>query len=342
MTLTSGAILIVVLTALASWLPVPYVVLSPGPTANTLGTDGSNGEVISISGHATYPTSGHLQLLTVSLRGGPGRRMDLVTALRAWFDPHDAVVPTKVEFPDNPTPQQVEKRNAEDMELSQSAATTAALTQLGIPIERDIVVKSIQEGAPALGTLKAGDVVRSVDGKPASTPESVSSAIQAHTPGDPVSMTVERGGKTLTLQVPTAANEQGKARIGVEQAVRQTYPFQVKIGLQDVGGPSAGMMFALGIIDKLTPGELTGGQFVAGTGTIDDSGKVGPIGGIQQKLAGARAAGARWFLAPADNCGETHGVVPKGLRVVKVSTLKEAYADVTAIGQGKAAALPTC
>ena len=87
-TLTSGAILIVVLTALASWLPVPYVVLSPGPTTNTLGTDGRHGDVISISGHATYPTSGHLQLLTVSLTGGPGRRMDLVTALRAWFDPH--------------------------------------------------------------------------------------------------------------------------------------------------------------------------------------------------------------------------------------------------------------
>ena len=134
LTLTSALVLVVLLTAIAAMLPVPYVVLSPGPTANTLGTDGDSGDVIAISGRKTYPTSGRLHLLTVSVAGGPGHRMDLVSALRAWLDPQDAVVPTAQVYPDDATEEQVRQRNAEEMQLSQNSATTAALTQLQIPI----------------------------------------------------------------------------------------------------------------------------------------------------------------------------------------------------------------
>lgn len=340
--LSVGAFLIVVLTAVAALLPVPYVVLSPGPTANTLGADGANGEVITISGHQTYPTSGHLQLLTVSLRGGPGRRMDLVTAIRAWLDPHEAVVPTDVEFPDKPTVQQVQKQNAEEMQLSQTSATTAALTQLGIPIKRDVAVRAVTEDSPARGVLRAGDLVISVDGKKTPTLEDVSAGIQAKKPGDSHQFVVRRGAAEQTLTVPTRDNGKGTAVVGIELAVKQTYPFDVKISLQDVGGPSAGLMFSLGIVDKLTPGELTGGAFVAGTGTIDDNGAVGPIGGIQQKLAGARNAGATVFLAPAANCADTRGAVPDGLRVIKVATLKEAVAALDAVREKRIDALPSC
>jgi PDZ domain-containing protein len=95
------------------------------------------------------------------------------------------------------------------------------------------------------------------------------------------------------------------------------------------------MMFALGIVDKLTPGEMTGGEVLAGTGTIDSSGQVGPIGGIRQKLWGADEAGADWFLAPASNCDEVTGHVPDGMRVFAVKTLDEARSVVEAIGDGE-------
>jgi PDZ domain-containing protein len=118
------------------------------------------------------------------------------------------------------------------------------------------------------------------------------------------------------------------------------FPFQVKINIGNVGGPSAGMMFALAIIDKLTPSNLTGGKFIAGTGEIEVDGAVDPIGGIQQKMAAARAAGATVFLAPADNCSDTAGSVPAGLRVVKVSTLRGAIGALKAVKAGKP--VPSC
>ncbi len=141
----------------------------------------------------------------------------------------------------------------------------------------------------------------------------------------------------------TSRGEEGQTLLGVLIDPKYTFPIQVDIKIENIGGPSAGMMFSLGIIDKLTPGPMTGGKKIAGTGTIDSSGQVGPIGGIQQKLVGARDAGAAWFLAPADNCREVVGQVPEGLRVVKVSTLREARVAVEAIGEGKdTSGLPTC
>src|SRR5690606_10810906 len=122
----------------------------------------------------------------------------------------------------------------------------------------------------------------------------------------------------------------------------EDFPFDVTIQLDNVGGPSAGMMFALGIVDVLTPGEATGGEDIAGTGTIAGDGDVGPIGGIRQKLYGARDAGADWFLAPQENCDEVTGHVPDGLRVVSVDTLADALTAVDAIAHGDVDGLPAC
>ena len=103
------------------------------------------------------------------------------------------------------------------------------------------------------------------------------------------------------------------------------------------------MMFALGIIDTLTPGSLNGGEKVAGTGTISADGTVGPIGGIRQKLWGAKDAGADWFLAPESNCDEVVGHVPDGLRVFAVEDLDDSLAVLDAIRDGgDLDALPTC
>jgi len=153
--------------------------------------------------------------------------------------------------------------------------------------------------------------------------------------------TVRRAGTDLVLRVKTA-NVSGNAVVGVVLRTGFVFPTKVSINAGDVGGPSAGMMFSLAVYDKLTPGPLTGGADIAGTGTIDSAGTVGPIGGIQQKLVGARRGGAAWFLAPADNCNEVVGHVPDGLRVVKVATFTQARDAVEAIAAKRGASLPTC
>jgi PDZ domain-containing protein len=161
--------------------------------------------------------------------------------------------------------------------------------------------------------------------------------------GEPVTVTVRRGSRTTQVQVTTTAAEDGSTLLGVLVDPVYDFPFDVQIQVERIGGPSAGMTFALGIIDKLTPGPLTGGENIAGTGTVDASGAVGPIGGIRQKVAGARDAGADWFLAPAGNCAELVGHVPDGLRVVRVGTLGQARDAVEAIGAGRRTSqLPAC
>jgi PDZ domain-containing protein len=130
--------------------------------------------------------------------------------------------------------------------------------------------------------------------------------------------------------------------VGVEITEDYKFPFQVKFSVGDIGGPSAGMMFALGIVDKLTKLDLTAGRFIAGTGEITASGQVQPIGGIQQKMVGARNAGATIFLTPAANCADTKGAVPKGMRLVKVSTLNQAVTYLEALKSGQSSSVPSC
>ena len=154
-------------------------------------------------------------------------------------------------------------------------------------------------------------------------------------------MVLRRDGAEVQV-APVAGDREGVATIGVLMVGRYELPTEVTIHAGAVGGPSAGMMFALGIYDLLGPGELTGGKAIAGTGTIADDGAVGPIGGIRQKLVGARSGGASVFLAPADNCSEVVGHVPDGLQVVRVATFAEALTAVEKIASGDAAGLPTC
>jgi PDZ domain-containing protein len=146
----------------------------------------------------------------------------------------------------------------------------------------------------------------------------------------------------VTTHPDTGKADDGRTVLGIVLGVDYKLPFTVKIDVGNVGGPSAGLMFSLGIYDKLTDGALTGGSVIAGTGTIDDKGSVGPIGGIAQKMVGAREGGATFFLAPADNCAEAAGREPSGLQVIKVSSFDDALAAVTAIGKGNTSGLPHC
>jgi Lon-like protease len=338
LTLAIAGLATVVAIVVAVLLPVPYVILGPGPTLNTLGKS-SGQPLITISGHPTYSTTGNLNLVTVSYQGGPGSDMNIFQALRAWLDPSEAVVPETELFPAGQSAQQTQAQDTEQMTSSQQTATAAALTELHIPYQTVVSVVSTVPGYPASTVLKAGDVIEAVDGKPVTDQTSLSSMITAHPTGTVLTLEVLRAGKTLTVPVASKASG-GTAVIGVEVQEQYKFPFPVSISVGDIGGPSAGMMFALGIIDKLTPDNLTGGKFIAGTGEITASGQVQPIGGIQQKMVGARSAGATIFLTPASNCSDTTGAVPAGLRLVKVSTLSQAISDLEAIKAGKP--VPSC
>jgi PDZ domain-containing protein len=337
-TLLVAGIGVVAAALAAALLPVPYVILSPGPTLNTLGRT-SSGPLISISGHPTYPTNGHLNLVTVSFLGGPGDSFNVFTALRAWLTPHEAVVPEQELFPSGQSAQQVERQDTLQMVSSQETAEAAALCALNIHFTTLDTVTQTEKGLPAAGVLKPGDQIIGVDGTPVGCSHDSGTLIRQHPPGSRVTLTVLRKGQPQHITLKTA-NVQGHSVIGVFLTENFRFPFKINIKVGNIGGPSAGMMFALGIVDKLTPGSLTGGKFVAGTGEISANGAVSPIGGIQQKMAGARSAGATWFLTPAANCADTSRAVPAGLHLAKVATLHQALTDLAAIKAGRS--VPGC
>lgn len=340
-TITVSSVLLIGLLALSMILPVPYVVLHPGPTENTIGAFNGT-DVIVIDGHETYPTEGNLNLTTVSVTT-QDRKMYLIEALQGWLNPEDAVVPRESVYPADSSPDEVRARNAEQMVTSQQSAIAAALRELDIPIAERVFVDSITEGAPALGKLEAGDAILAVDGEEVATGDDVVRLITAHQPGEVAQFTVERAGDQLDVDVETtAAADDGRAVVGISAKVGFDFPFDVEVTLgEEIGGPSAGLMFALGIVDKLTPGPITGGAFIAGTGTIEPDGRVGEIGGIQQKIAGAHDAGATAFLVPAANCAAAVEADVSGIQLVKVETLADAVDSVEAVASGSSN-LPAC
>ncbi len=329
-------------------LPTSFVIQRPGPVFNTLGSvTTSSGEVplISVTGAETFPTSGALDMLTVQVVGSRERAPSWFELALAWFDPAKAVLPVDDVFPQGQSTQERNEESAVMMVDSQKEATAAALTELGYDVKPMVRVYSLTKDSAAQGILQPDDIIRAANGQPLTQTAELRTIINAGE-GAPVELTVERGGKTLTETVtPKETTVDGSTTwlIGVSTVHDYDFPIDVTIQLDNVGGPSAGMMFALGIIDTLTEGELNGGQNVAGTGTIDSTGTVGPIGGIRQKMYGAVGAGADWFLAPADNCDEVVGHIPSGLRVFSVKTLDDSLAVLTAIREhGDLDALPTC
>lgn len=341
--LLAGAFLVVVVV-IASLVPVPYVALLPGPVYDTLGeVDGQ--QLISIKGAPTYPTAGQLDLTTVLEHGGPSRPITLIGALSGWIRPAVAVLPEQLLYPPGVPAEQIDQQNTEDMIDSQESATVAALRQAGVPFTTTVVVQEVSADGPSADVLEAGDVIESVNGTKVGDPDGLRAAISKVAPGDDVRLVIDRTGSEQTVVVTTAAAPDDAARpvIGVIPRVGYTSDVTVKIQLDNVGGPSAGLMFALGIYDQLTPGALTGGRHIAGTGTMDVDGSVGPIGGIQQKMRAARDDGATLFMVPPGNCAEAVLAAPDGLRLVKAKTLKSATSSLESLEKlGDSAVLPTC
>lgn len=351
-TIVGIAALSVSLVALVAltFIPTQYVIQRPGPVFDTLGTaqdsDGTEVPLIEVSGAQTYPTGGNLDLTTVQVVGNRERTPTWFELALAWFDSSRAVVPIDSVFPEGVTNEQRDERNAALMIDSQHEATAAALIELGYDVGAQVEVVSVLKDAPAKGKLRTGDRILAIDGVHMSSATMLRERIQK-AKGDEVALSVLRDGRTTVIRIaPEQVKEASGATVwlvGVALATDYDFPVDIKLQLDNVGGPSAGMMFALGIIDTLTPGELNGGEKVAGTGTIDAAGKVGPIGGIRQKLYGARDSGASVFLAPESNCDEVVDHIPDGLKVYRTGTLTESLDILGVIADhGDTSKLPVC
>ncbi len=335
---------IVVLT----FLPTSFVIQRPGPVFDTLGsaraTDGSEIPLISIDGTVDYAdTAGTLRLTTIQIQGSRERRPSWFELALAWLDPARDILPLDLIFPQGETSAERNERNAALMDESQNEATAAALRKVGFEVPAAVEVMALQEGAPAEGILEEGDELLAAAGHPLTSTSNLRARVQESN-GAPIVFTMRRAGVVQDVTViPQRAGDGGPWVIGAYVVTHYDFPVEVTIQLDNVGGPSAGLMFALGIIDRLTPGHLTGGAEIAGTGTIDSEGVVGPIGGIRQKMHGARDAGSTYFFAPESNCDEVVGHIPGGLQVIRTATLDDALAALQVIASdGDTASLPSC
>jgi PDZ domain-containing protein len=325
--------------------PVPYATFSPGPTVNVLGKNGSK-EIISVEGRRSYRDKGALRLTTV-IPSGPGDKVNIPQLVTAWIDPDRSVYPYEAIYPPTATQTSVRQESAVQMVSSQDNAVAAALGALKIPYRTAVKVAAVTKGGPADGKLQTGDMVLAVNGTKVASVEELTGRIRPLPVGRPVTVTVRRDGRDLVERMTTVAapGDPKSSAVRVTIAPGYEFPFQVDLNLADnIGGPSGGLVFATGIYDVLTPGSLTDGKAIAGTGEIDARGRVGEIGGIQQKLVGAQGDGARLFLVPAGNCAEALDghYDPDKMRLVKVTTLKEAIKDVQAWVKDSDAELARC
>lgn len=327
-------------------LPVPYAVEASGPTFNTLGTVAEH-PLIVIDGAQTFPDDeGQLRLTTVTSAGGPGFPVTAGSVLRGWLSGHMLVQPAEAVFAPDVTEEERSHAAAQQMASSQQNATVAALTAQGYQVPAVLTIVGAVPDSGAAAVVQAKDVITGLrtpeGGHPIETYQDLADALAGTPPGSTVTLSVDRDGESADLEITTGDDGTGGSVLGVYLDAEYDYPIDVHIEIDNVGGPSAGTMFALGILDLLNPGPMAGGHVVAGTGTITPDGKVGPIGGIRLKMLGAVRDGAEYFLAPVSNCAEVVGHVPDGLQVIRMSTLAEAEQAVAAIADGTATDLPSC
>ncbi|MGK5113140.1 YlbL family protein [Geodermatophilus sp. CPCC 205506] len=328
--LSVGVVLLVVFGVLGAAVPVPYVAQVPGPTFDTLGEiDGE--PVIGVEGRERNDVDGQLTLTTVGVsRAG----LSLVEAVQGWFDDEVSVVPEESVYPSDRTEEETREANRQAFLTSEEAAEAAALSTLDYPVK--VVVRGLADDSPSEGRLEEGDAIESVDGR--ATPDAATlDAVLASIPGgSSVPVAYTRLGEPGTTTITTrAADQRAGSLLGVLIREQPSAPFDVDIRVEDVGGPSAGLMLALGILDLVGDTDLTGGAAVAGTGTIDAAGDVGPIGGVQLKMVAAREIGAELFLVPAGNCADALAAPQPGLPVARVATLDDALQALEDLRAGR-------
>ncbi|UDY24617.1 PDZ domain-containing protein [Nocardioides sp. Kera G14] len=334
--------LVIALLGFVLLKPIPYVVYRPGLTVDVLGENG-NKPIIELAGKE-YPDTGQLRMVTVSVTS-PGTKMHLGELLAAWLDKKAAVYPWSSVYSKGESDTDSRSEGAAEMASSQDIATAIALQETGVKVPQVTTIAGVDKGEPAYGILKAGDIVLSIDGHDASDADAMVKLIRATPAGKSLSMVIKRAGKKQTVTV-TPTDHDGVPRIGASVGVGYDLPVDVKVNIDPaIGGPSAGLIFSLAIYDTMTPGSLTGGNRIAGTGEIEPDGSVGAIGGIQQKIAGATRDGAKLFLVPSENCDEAVGAVDAKehhIRLVKVTTMHDARTSIETWVKNHDATLPTC
>lgn len=332
--------LVVGLWLTAVFVPLPYVTYTPGVTVDVLGSEGGE-EIVQVNGRDTFRDDGALLLTTVYV-SRPGTRINLFEVMGAWFDPDQAVLPYGAVYAPNETREQVRQEGAVQMASSQDVAVAVALQNLGVEVPQEVTVLTVAEGMPAEGVFEVNDVLRAVDGTAVETAQDVVDAVDAAADGQALTFTVLRAGQELQLEV-TPRLVDGDRRIGITPGAGYDLPVDVEVDVSsEIGGPSAGLVFALAVYDTLTPGSLTGGATIAGTGTLAADGAVGPIGGVAQKIAASRDDGAELFLVPGGNCEEALGARNGDMRLVRVDNFSDAKTSIEAWVADPDASLPTC
>lgn len=342
-TATVSAVLFVLLAAVIALVPVPYVTQSPGSTYDLLGKIADK-DAITITGAENYPTTGELRMTTVSVTA-PGASLSLPEVLISYWITSRAVLPRDVVYAPGASAEDVSAQASQLMLASQQIATVAGLRAAGVDVQKLPMVTAVQQSGPSAGILDPGDLITEVDGEPVKTPLDVANAVADRHVGTKVVFTVLRDGK-LSKQAVTTRSTAAKPDdpvVGITTDTGYRYDPQVSFGIDDsVGGSSAGLMFALAIYDRLSTADLATGRVIAGTGTVTAEGTVGPIGGVQEKLAAASRDQATVFLLPKDNCAGVREV-PAGLRLVTVSTVSEAIAALHSLNDAATAdGVPGC
>ena len=341
--LASG--LLAVLFYVAASLPVPYVTMSPGPTVDVLAEDQGE-EIVQVAGHPRYRTDGRLELTTIRITS-PDQEIGLWEALTAWFDRSRAVYPREAFYAPDESDQDVQTESTVQMVSSQDTAVAVALTELGFELDKITEVLAVSPDSPAEGKLEIRDQVMSVDGTKVKNASDVARLVRRTPKGESATFVVRRDGRTRTVEVEPEPSEDDPEvpRVGIVVGPSYDFPFDVSVNIDErIGGPSAGLIFSLAVYDTLTPGPLTGGAAVSGTGTISEGGTVGPIGGIQQKIVAAADSGAEIFLVPPRNCESAMavGLDDEEMRLVKAPTMHSAVKSIKAYVDDPAADLPRC
>ena len=305
--------------------PIPFVFFKPGVPDNVAG------KIISIKDAKTYPINGKLFITSILVTNPDSPVFGAETLVNWAIGPH-VVLPKESVYPPIQPAQKIERDSRNEMESSKVTSTAAALRYLGYDFDEVYYVSDIRDYSDAIKKLKIGDVITDIDGKKINQIEEIRTSYTNKSIGDPLLITVERKDKngkvaSVTTRVILVENldieEKERPAIGILVGTSARFPIDVDFNLPGVGGPSAGLIFAVGIVEKLTEEDLVRGRKIAGTGTISASGKVGGIGGIEEKMVGASRIGATIFIAPRENCPDIEHV-PNGLKVIPVSTLSEA------------------
>lgn len=325
-----SAFLLLVLAGLAmgAWsLRLPFYAFSSGPVGDAISS-------VTVSEAEVYEPTGELLMLTVS-----SQEVNPFEAIVAGLDPDVDLVPRQAVRPPDESDEEFVARNRATMDLSREIAITLALTRLGhqvITRSDGVLVAELVEGVPAALVLKVDDVITAVEGMAVELADEIAPILAEHQVGDVINIAVRRGSEALTLDVELAAREEDPAvpMIGISAIAlnpRFEYPFPIEIDAGLVGGPSAGLMYTLAVIELLTPDELAHGHVVAGTGTIDMAGTVGAIGGVRQKVIAAEAAGAEVMLVPRSNYDEALSARRDQMDLIPVDNLDEALAALESL-----------